>query len=34
MMYSKKEGRKDVFHDWCNKDCSMFCPVFGILHIK
>ena len=23
-----------VPHDWCNKGCGMFYPVFGMMHIK
>ena len=23
-----------VLHDWCNKDCDMCYPVYGMMHIK
>ena len=23
-----------VPHDWCNKECGVYSPVFGIVHIK
>ena len=23
-----------VLHDWCNKDCGMYYPVCGMMHIK
>ena len=23
-----------VLHDWCNKGCGMYYPVYGMVHIK